>query len=72
MENLHDRLKGWEAHLLSQAVRVVLIKSVLSSLPLYHLSYFKLTKQEAHNCDMVLNNFFWGTNEGRNSPHMKD
>lgn len=51
--------------------RVVLIKFVLSSLPLYHLSYFKLSSQEAHKCDMVLSNFFWGTNDGKSSPHMK-
>lgn len=71
MEKLHDRLQGWKSNLLSQAARVVLIKSVLSSLPLYHLSYFRLSQIEAHKCDMVLSNFFWGNSQGKNSPHMK-
>lgn len=69
--NLLSRLEGWQTQLLSQAGRVVLIKSVLSSLPLYHLSYFKLTEQEAHKCDSVLNNFFWGNHSGRKAPQMK-
>lgn len=71
MEKIHDRLKGWQTQLLSQAAQTVLIKSILSSLPLYHLSYFKLDSQEAHKCDMILSDFFWGMSHGKKSPHMR-
>lgn len=71
LDKLNEKLKSWKANLLSQDARVVLIKSVLSFLSLYHLSYFKLTSQEAHKCDLLLSNFFWGSGNGKNSPHMK-
>ncbi|KAF7807187.1 ribonuclease H [Senna tora] len=47
--------------------RLTLIKSVLTSMSLYHLSYYKLTKAEAMKCDSLLAHFFWvGT--GHNIP----
>lgn len=70
-EKLQSQLEGWQSRLLSQPARAVLIKSVLSSLPLYHLSYFKLTDKEAKKCDSLMCNFFWGTTANRKSPHMR-
>lgn len=71
-EQLQSKLEGWKTKFLSQSARTVLIKSILSSMPLYHLSYFKLTEKEANKCDSILNNFFWGNHPGSKSPHMKD
>lgn len=70
MEALQTKLAGWKAKLLSQASRVVLIKSVISSLPVHHLSYFALTDKEARNCDSVVANFFWGNHQNNKTPHM--
>jgi len=70
-DQLQSKLEGWKTKFLSQAARIVLIKAVLTSMPLYHLSYFKLTEKEANKCDSILNNFFWGNHTGGKSPHMK-
>lgn len=56
--------------LLSQASRVTLIKSVLSSIPVYHLNYFSLSDKEARKCDSIVANFFWGNHQNNNTPHM--
>lgn len=70
MEALQNKLAGWKAKLLSQASRVVLIKLVLSSLPVYHLSYFALTDKEVRKCDSIVANFFWGNHQNSKTPHM--
>ncbi|KAF7823934.1 reverse transcriptase [Senna tora] len=68
--NLQDKLQSWKGKLLSVAGRFTLIKSVLTSRSLYHLSYYKLTKTEAMKCDSLLAHFFWESNRQRNRPHM--
>ncbi|KAF7832322.1 uncharacterized protein G2W53_014655 [Senna tora] len=68
--SLKERLQVWKGKLLSQAGRLVLIKSVLSSLSTYQLSYYRLTKSEATKCDQILAHFFWGSDRSPNRPHM--
>ncbi|PNX58080.1 ribonuclease H, partial [Trifolium pratense] len=41
MDRLKNRLSGWKSRFLSFGGRLVLIKSVLTSLPVYALSFFK-------------------------------
>lgn len=69
-ESLQKKLASWKPKLLSQASRVVLIKSVLSSIPVYHLSYFALSEKEAKKCDSIIANFFWGNHQNPKTPHM--
>ncbi|KAF7833177.1 ribonuclease H [Senna tora] len=68
--NLQDKLQSWKGKLLSIVGRLTLIKSVLTSMSLYHLSYYKLMKAEAMKCDSLLARFFWGSDRQRNKPHM--
>ncbi|KAF7808489.1 ribonuclease H [Senna tora] len=48
-EHLQDRLKTWKSIMLLQASRLTLIKSVLTSMPIYHMAYYKLSTLEADN-----------------------
>ncbi|MCH94593.1 cysteine-rich receptor-like protein kinase, partial [Trifolium medium] len=41
LEKIRKRLSGWKSCLLSMGSRLVLLKSVLSSFPVYFLSFFK-------------------------------
>ncbi|KAF7806699.1 ribonuclease H [Senna tora] len=68
--NLQEKLQSWKGKLLSKAGRLTLIKSVLTSMSLCHLNYYKLTKAEAMKCDSILAHFFWGSDRQRNKPHM--
>ena len=45
---------------LAQAAKATLIKSVLSSIPSYKMSYFKLPKSTCSQIDARLRDFFWG------------
>lgn len=51
VNKLEGRLQSWKANLLSLAGRVTLIKIVISQIPIYYLSYFKLTTKEARTLE---------------------
>ena len=52
--------QGWEAKLLSQAGREILIKSVAQALPSYTIACFKLPSTLCHEIEMMICRFFWG------------
>ncbi len=56
---LEKRIEGWQAKLLSQGGRLVLVNSVLANLPLYHLSLFKAPKWVVKRCESLRRAFFW-------------
>jgi hypothetical protein len=58
------RLSRWKNRLLSFGGRLVLLKSVLTSLPVYALSFFKPPSGIISSLESLLSNFFWGGCEG--------
>ena len=50
---------------MSRAGRLTLIKSVLSSLPLFYLGLFKMPIGVAKKIICLQSNFFWGGREGK-------
>lgn len=70
VDKLHQKLSGWKARLLSQAGRLVLIKSVLSSLPLYRMSSFAFPQKILHQMDSTVINFFWGYKDSNPAIHL--
>jgi len=60
---IESRLSMWKNIFLSFGGRLVLIKSVLSSLPVYALSFFRAPADLISSIESFLNNFFWGGGE---------
>ena len=60
IDKVRNRLSSWKGKLLSMAGRVCLIKSVLSALPLYYLSFFKAPKSVCKELIKIQRNFLWG------------
>ncbi|KAE8701523.1 leghemoglobin C2-like [Hibiscus syriacus] len=60
IENFSRKLVGWKASSLSMAGRLVLIKSVLSSLPIFYLSIFKMPSTISQQLNSLMSNFLWG------------
>lgn len=54
------RLAGWKMKLLSFAGRLTLVKAVLSSIPVYYLSLFKLPEGIAKELDKIQASCLWG------------
>jgi len=66
IDKIHKKLQTWKCCCLSRAGRVVLVKSVLNSLPIYYLSLFRMPKKVAQEIIRLQRKFLWGGNkEGR-------
>jgi hypothetical protein len=57
---IKSRLSSWNSKHLSFGGRLVLLKSVLSSIPVYVLSFFKAPAGIISAIESILNCFFWG------------
>ncbi|KAJ3699752.1 hypothetical protein LUZ61_003457 [Rhynchospora tenuis] len=60
VEKLKGKLAGWKANMLSHAGRLVLIKSVLMSMPVYVMTIQLLPKGILKEINSLLAKFFWG------------
>ena len=63
IERIRRRLSSWKCKKLSLGGRLVLLKSVLSSIPVYFLSFFKAPSGIISTLDSIFINFFWGGGE---------
>ncbi|KAJ0469831.1 putative RNA-directed DNA polymerase [Helianthus annuus] len=66
VDTIRSRLQSWKAKMLSIGGRLTLIKSVLSSLPVYYLSMFKAPCKVIDNIEKIMRKFLWmGCKEGK-------
>lgn len=63
INKIENRLCSWKAHSLSSAGRLVLVKSVLSAIPTYWMSFYTLPTWVRNRIDMIRSSFLW--NGGR-------
>ncbi|KAJ0736211.1 hypothetical protein HanPI659440_Chr11g0440991 [Helianthus annuus] len=59
-EAFRNRLAKWKSHLLSIRGRVVLIKSVMESLPTYYFSLYKAPKKVISDLENMIKRFLLG------------
>ncbi|CAJ2642357.1 unnamed protein product [Trifolium pratense] len=60
LSRIKNRLSGWKNRFLSFGGRLVLLKSVLTSLPVYALSFFKVPSGIISSIESLFIKFFWG------------
>lgn len=65
LDKLRNRLALWKSKLLSHAGRLVLIKSVLSFIPIFYMSTIAYTQRLLSQLDGVLRSFWWGSHKDR-------
>jgi reverse transcriptase-like protein len=69
ISKIESKLSSWKAKTLSRAGRLVLIKSVLNSLPIYFMSMFRMPKIVAAKIVKLQRKFLWGeTSSGKLVP----
>jgi hypothetical protein len=60
LSRIRSRLSGWGSQILSFGGRLILLKFVLTSLPVYVFSFFKAPSGIISSIDSLLIKFFWG------------
>ncbi|KAJ4780270.1 RNA-directed DNA polymerase (reverse transcriptase)-related family protein [Rhynchospora pubera] len=60
VEKINGKLAGWKSAMLSHAGRLVLIKSVLASLPVYYMTTEQIPKRWLKEMTGIMARFFWG------------
>jgi hypothetical protein len=59
-ERIEKKLSSWKGKYLSVGGRLVLINSVLTSLPMFMLSFFEIPKGVLEKIDYFRSRFFFG------------
>jgi hypothetical protein len=62
-ERFQKKLSSWKGKMLSSGGRLVLVNSVLSSLPMYMMSFFGIPKGVLEKLDYYRSRFFWQCDE---------
>jgi hypothetical protein len=64
IDNLLKRMAGWRGKLLSLEARRLLIQTVLASIPIYMISFFKFPKWALKLINTQLANCLWSDEDG--------
>lgn len=60
VEHIEKKLGGWKGKFISKGGRLQLVKSVLSSIPIYHMMCFRLPQWVIMRIDKVRWQLLWG------------
>ncbi|XP_058765712.1 uncharacterized protein LOC131639232 [Vicia villosa] len=69
LDNVRKKLNSWKGRWLSFGGRITLLKSVLSSMAIFTLSFFKAPKKVIEELNKMQSNFLWGGSEGNWKTH---
>lgn len=67
IEKFEQKLNHWKSNYLSHAGRLILIKSVLNSLPIYAMGTIIIPQKVLTRLTTIARNFFWGGKHDRRS-----
>jgi hypothetical protein len=72
VDKIIKRIAWWRGKLLTQAGRLILIKTCLASIPMYLMSFFKFSRWAIDLLNSHMANCFWDDYEGLGTPDIKD
>ena len=70
VENISKRIEGWQTKYLSMAVRAILIKASITSIPTYAMQTTLLPQKICHQIDKLSRNFLWEGSDQHRCCHM--
>ncbi|KAK3219362.1 hypothetical protein Dsin_013332 [Dipteronia sinensis] len=72
IQRVEIRLASWKKKFLHKGGRLILIKTVMSSIPIYYMSVFKMPVWVSQKLERLQRNFFWGDGLEKNKIHAVD
>lgn len=69
IQRIKQRLSKWRCRNLSFGGRLCLVKSVLTALPLYYISIFRMPVGIINKCTKLMRDFLWGGVDGEKKLH---
>ena len=69
IDKMGKRLQSWKGKLLNRAGRLKLVNSVLTSIPTYYLTIFRLQKWALKKIDKLRRSFLWKGAADANGGH---
>jgi hypothetical protein len=69
IDRIRKKLSSWKSRHLSMGGRLVLLRSVLSSIPVYFLSFFKAPIGTISSLESIFKSFLWGGCEDSRKIH---
>lgn len=67
IEKVERKLEGWKGKMISQGGQLQLVQSVLSIIPVYHMSCFYLPQWVIQRLDKIRRTFLWAKLKNRSS-----
>ena len=64
IDRIQQKTKGWKNKFLSSAGKLVMLQSVLSAIPSYSMTYFKLPISLVKRIQSVITRFWWDNTDG--------
>ncbi|XP_026410754.1 uncharacterized protein LOC113305978 [Papaver somniferum] len=61
IDNMNNRLQGWQSKIVNQAGRTTQVNSVLSSMGLYQMQVFKLPETSLHQMKKIQRSYWWNS-----------
>ena len=69
-ERLRKRLSLWKKQYISKGGRMTLIRSTLSSMPIYCMSLFQMPRSVSLRLERIQRDFLWGGGALERKPHL--
>ena len=69
-ERFWKRLASWKMQYISNSGRITLIRSTLSSLPIYYLSLFRMSQKICTRLERIQRQFMWSGGSLEKKPHL--
>lgn len=69
IDRIQSKAQGWQANLLSDGGRLVLIRHVLASMPIHILAVADIPATVFRKIESIFANFFWGKSDWGNRKH---
>jgi hypothetical protein len=70
VDNLLSRMAGWRGKILSTEAKIILIQTILSSIPIYMLSIFRFPKWVLDLINTKIANCMWDDVDGNRKIHL--